>query len=453
MHFSSFGNRDGANHSSGTEDTYRRGAAFGLSPPPSNVARMPRARWSLLTVSLAVLAVFALTACSGGGKKRDSSAGTTTTAHGPAPIRAPRGDLYRPPVPLPTAAPGTLIYAQLWAQRVADRPLYPTATIWLMLYHSRDRTGRDIAVSGFAVVPKRRAPAGGRPVYAWAHGLVGLGDRCAPSKAIPDNLPPYGRAQVKRGAVLVATDYEGLGTPGDHPYLVGVAEGHDVLDSVRAAASLPDVGALGGVVIAGHAQGGGAALWAAQIASSYAPELHLRGVIALAPAADLPTMVATIDRRSPYVGLALLAAGGLHAGYPDFDPSTFLTPAAVAELGRVRTECADTTIARYRTRAPRTVFTHDPNAIPAVHTILADNSPGGTDPGIPILLLHGDNDEQITVGISARLHAKFCELHATVRRITYARANHDGVVKAAQNDALRWITDRFKNKPAHSDCR
>src|SRR4051794_3974228 len=102
-----------------------------------------------------------------------------------------------------------------------------------MLYHSRDRGGRDIAVSGFVVVPQGRAPASGRPVYAWAHDNVGLGDRCAPSKRMADNLPLYGAALIKRGIVLVATDYEGLGPAGDHPYLVGDSEAHAVLDSVR----------------------------------------------------------------------------------------------------------------------------------------------------------------------------------------------------------------------------
>ena len=51
-------------------------------------------------------------------------------------------------------------------------------------------------------------------MYAWAHGTVGIGDQCAPSHEIRDNLPPFGGLQVERGAVLVATDYEGIGTPG-----------------------------------------------------------------------------------------------------------------------------------------------------------------------------------------------------------------------------------------------
>ena len=128
-------------------------------------------------------------------------------------VPSPRGDLYEPPHPLPLAPPGTLI----WAKKFKGLTLNPPSTIWQILYHSRSRTGHDIAVSGFAIVPKAPAPDGDRPVYAWAHGTAGLGDQCAPSHKIRDNLPPFGGQQLERGAVLVATDYEGLGTPGPRP--------------------------------------------------------------------------------------------------------------------------------------------------------------------------------------------------------------------------------------------
>jgi len=351
------------------------------------------------------------------------------------------------------AQPGTLIWARLFAQRVSDPPLFPQATIWQMLYHSRDGAGHDIAVSGYAVVPKRRAPASGRPVFAWAHGLVGLGDQCAPSKAIPDHLPAYGRPQVARGAVLVATDYEGLGTPGDHPYLVGDAEGRGVLDSIRAAANLPDVGSLGDIVIAGDTEGGSAALFAAQIAHKYAPELHISGVIALAPTADLPTFLTAIVKTPAHLGIALIAAAGLHAGNPSFDPGSFLTPAAKTDLARVSGECAAATVARYRTQAPSSVVGRDPNSDRATHAVLVDNSPGNADPHVPILILQGGRDDEIPVSLTAQLRTDYCALHVSVQRVVYPGANHSSVTKAAQTDALRWITDRYRNQRAPSDCK
>ena len=43
---------------------------------------------------------------------------------------------------------------------------------------------------------------------------------------------------LKAGYAVVRTDYEGLGTPGAHPYLIGASEGRAMLDMVRAARKL-----------------------------------------------------------------------------------------------------------------------------------------------------------------------------------------------------------------------
>src|ERR1700752_840024 len=112
--------------------------------------------------SSALLLVVLVAACSGGGSNGDSDRSASSSTR-PAAIRAPTGDLYQPPAGMRPARPGTLIWARLFAQRVGDPGLFPEATIWQMLYHSLDRVGRDIAVSGFAVVPEGKPPAGGRP--------------------------------------------------------------------------------------------------------------------------------------------------------------------------------------------------------------------------------------------------------------------------------------------------
>jgi pimeloyl-ACP methyl ester carboxylesterase len=61
-----------------------------------------------------------------------------------------------------------------------------------------------------------------------------------------------------------------------------------VLDAARAARQLDGAGAGGRVVLAGHSEGGHAVLWAAELATSYAPELQVTGVAALAPAPTCP---------------------------------------------------------------------------------------------------------------------------------------------------------------------
>ena len=366
---------------------------------------------------------------------------------------SPRGNLYIPPKPLANAAPGTLI----WAEQVAQPKLNPPATIWRILYHSRNRTGADIAVSGLAIVPLTAVPTGGhRAIYAWAHGTVGQGDQCAPSRQIRDNLPVYGGMEIQQGVALVSTDYEGLGTPGVPTYLEGISEGHAVLDSVRAAAQLPGVGPPGAVVIAGHSQGGGAALWAAQLAHAYAPELDVRGVVALAPAAHFETVVHAM--RAPpfnrFLGYMILASDGLHASYGNaFDPSRVLTRAALAYLTKASTQCADATIAHWANTPIMSVVAHDPGTVPSIARIFAAESPGSMNPGMPILLAQGTKDEQIPVEVSAFLETEYCRLGANLDRHVYPNVDHNGVLDAAQADVLAWLSDRYAGRPATSDCR
>ena len=410
---------------------------------------MRRQRAAVVTViSLSILAA----ACSSSSSPRATSAARVPTSTVPErlgnglPI-APAGDLYRPPNPLPPGRPGQII----WAQRVGGINFSPPQVLWRVLYHSRDQSGRDVAVSAFAIVPKAEAPKRGRPVYAWAHGTTGLGDQCAPSKAIRENLPPYAGELANGNALVVATDYEGLGTPGDHTYLVGRPEGQAILDSVRAAAALPNAGTLRDIVLAGQSQGGGAALFAAQLAPAYAPELHIRGVFASAPAAELAT-IATAVQTSPFKGILLLAAAGLRAAYPGFEPSAFLTPSAVSDLHRVAQECVDTTIDRYKNRPTTDIFAADPSRVAAIARILDENSPGAVKPDAPVMIVQGQHDEQIPVAVSAALAAKYCALHATVLRRTYAGANHDGVLDAAHVDAIAWINARYQQRPAPTTC-
>lgn len=372
----------------------------------------------------------------------------STSTQGTVP--SPPGDLYKSPDPLEPAPPGTLI----WAEKV-DLGTQPPATVWRILYHSRSRDDRDIAVSGFAVVPTASIPDSGRRVFAWAHGTVGLGDQCAPSRDIRENFPPFGgeHSALAQGAVLVATDYEGLGTPGVPTSTVALAEGHAVLDSVRAAAALPNASVLGDVVLAGHSQGGQAVLSAAEIAPEYAPELHLVGVVALAAGVELPALVDHLVASPPGTGVALIGAIGLRAGYPDLDLSTVFTPSAIADIDRVETECVDDTVARYQSLTTSDVIRRCPGAQPDLQALLEQNSPGAVPPMAPVFIGHGASDEQVPPELSAELEDKYCALGAKVTRRVYPGQDHVGVIDAASDDVITFTTDRYEHRPATSTCR
>ena len=75
-------------------------------------------------------------------------------------------------------------------------------------------------------------------MISWAHGTSGISDNCTPSRnpggAYTAYVAPQENAWLKQGYAIASTDYEGLGTPGVHPYLVGRSEGRGVLDIARA---------------------------------------------------------------------------------------------------------------------------------------------------------------------------------------------------------------------------
>jgi hypothetical protein len=94
---------------------------------------------------------------------------------------------------------------------------------------STSYTGKPTAVSGMVIVPKHPS-AGVRHVVAFANGTVGVAPNCALSIQGARYLSALHGLQSYLAAsdAVVVIDYQGLGTPGPHPYLVGKAEGEDL---------------------------------------------------------------------------------------------------------------------------------------------------------------------------------------------------------------------------------
>ncbi len=166
----------------------------------------------------------------------------------------------------------------IWQRKLTGPAVLKSAkSNTLLLYSSTSIAGKPVPVSGTVSVPKGKAPKGGWPVVSWAHGTTGIADACAPSiTGMPATYDqPLMNKWLKAGFAVVRTDYEGLGTPGEHPFLIGESEGRSVLDMVVAARSLDKT--IGkNMVVAGHSQGGHAALWAASLAKKWTPALKLK---------------------------------------------------------------------------------------------------------------------------------------------------------------------------------
>jgi alpha-beta hydrolase superfamily lysophospholipase len=290
-------------------------------------------------------------------------------------------------------------------------------------------------------------------VVTWAHGTTGLGDQCAPSKeADVATALPFVKQLVDAGYVVAATDYEGLGTPGVHPYLVGESEGRSVLDAARAARALKGAGAGDRVLVTGHSQGGQGALFAGELAKSYAPELDLLGVAAAAPAADVEhilPLAANINGGGGYVAMGIQ---GFHAAYPDTDPASVLAPDAQAKSDAATTQCSDEVMAAFQGVSGPAVLAHDPLSIPALQQLLHENSAGNRPAGAPVLIVQGTADTTVPRVLTDAFTTKACAAGDTVDYRTYDGATHGSVIQAAQDDVVQWLKDRVAGKPAPTTC-
>ena len=395
-----------------------------------------------------LLAGMLLAACSGGhASPARPSPGTAAPAA--APNRPPDG-FYTVPDPLPAGRPGALIRAL----PIAGSSQVPGSRAWAILYHSRSFDGHDVAVSGTVLAPPGPGPAGGRPVLAWGHGATGLADQCAPSHhGVIGIFGPAGSRWLgellQRGLVVAATDYQGLGTPGLARFSIGLAAGHAVLDAARAARQLTDAGASGRVVLVGHSEGGHAVLWAAELAPSYAPQLQLVGVAAIAPAADLPELVRLAGNRPASVtsGAMLLVVAWSDAYRAPLD---VLLPAGRTAAARVRSSCLEELAASPAVAAVRPT---DLLKVTPWPTLLARNTPGHAATRVPMLITQGTADERVAPASNRSMAARLCRAGDRVQLRTYANADHLGIIDAAGDDLLAWLSDRLTGRLARSTCQ
>ena len=160
------------------------------------------------------------------------------------------------------------------------------------------RAATPIAVSGVVVTPTGDPPAG----RLADHRLGPRHDGCRPPLRAVDRLPRRRAGAGARGAATSSPPARpscspttpASARPVPHPYLVGESEGRAVLDSIRAARALLGDAVSNTAAIYGHSQGGHAAVWADLLAPTYAPDLNVAGVAAMAPPTDLGAL---LDRR------------------------------------------------------------------------------------------------------------------------------------------------------------
>lgn len=349
--------------------------------------------------------------------------------------------------PKPPAQPGTIIRTE----RVPGAPANATAT--RVVYGSTAPDGSGIEVSALVIVPAMAPPADGRPVVSWLHPTTGVATSCAPSQG----PSPFGQIQglsmfLSRGYVVVATDYPGLGSPGVHPYLVGISEARAGLDAVRAARKLPDAQASNRFAVWGHSQGGHAALFTPGIAASYAPDLTLVGVAAAAPVTDL-TALLTQPAEDPLWGALLAYSVWSWSQLYGLKQADMVTPEAEPIVARAASDCLQT-----REQLTRVVADTAPlSRLPVTPSdrwrgAMVENTPQPWSSGVPVFLAQGARDPVIDPMLTRAFAQRLCSAGIPVRYVSMSRGDHFTAGVRAAGAAATWITERFANRTPKDDC-
>ena len=356
---------------------------------------------------------------------------------------------YTPPTPLPQQ-PGTLIRSERLDVAV------PGATAYRILYVSQRADGTPAVSGGMIFVPTAPAPSGGRPVVAWAHGTLGQGDACAPSRSgnpLQDTAKWLDQ-MLSFGWVVVSTDYAGLGTPGPNMYLVAQDEARDVVNSVRAARGFAGADAGPRFAVWGHSQGGHSSLWTGHLAATLAPELTLVGVSAAAPAAELAPI--TTAQWSTVVGWVIgpeiLVSWPL--AYPGLPVDGVVSRDGRENYERLAAQCVlPTAIEGYAREAfQQTFFTEDPSKDPAWRHATQDQTVPVMPASMPVFLAQGTADAVVLPGPNALLQQQWCAAGSTLTALWMGGVNHDDAAVDAGPSAVAWIADRFAGRPAVRTC-
>lgn len=331
---------------------------------------------------------------------------------------------------------------------------------WRILYTSTDgKTGHgQLVTSGAVFYPRGTAPQGGWPVIAWAHGTVGIADRCAPSRTPRSARDArYLDAWLNQGFAVVATDYQGLGTAGPHLYLVTRSEAYAVLDAVRAALSgMKDLSNR--VVLVGQSQGGGAAFATAAFAPQYAPDVHVLGTVAT----GTPYLKYILrsgkspfkpDQPNPTLAYNLYIGHTVRVLDPAIQPQQLFKERALPLYDMAAESCVDEmekdVVLGGLTNA---------NALQPDGTRIAGQALGARIfyPTLhlahPLFMGTGGKDKDVPTPGQLQFAKDACQAGTLVQQHVYAELDHSGTVNASLADSVPFVKRLLAGEPVASTC-
>ncbi len=372
------------------------------------------------------------------------------------------------------------------------------AQAWRIAYISSDIADRPTIATALVVAPTGPAPAGGRPIMSWSHGTTGTATNCGPSQVENPARPlnqyllvggnswtDYGLPSleqfIKEGYVVVGTDYQGLGSGGRHQYAVGVTNGRDAINAIRAAGVMKETGAGKKAMIYGWSQGGGSTVAAAgqtdyiaRTGTAY-DGIEMQGFVAMAPAYLAMYAPAKLDEAGADKMIADFAAAfggnvfdfthfamnmwGTQAAFPDKLKLTdlFTEEGAKAIDEILSNKCvhvsSDTFSYTYGNTYKTLIRPKFSNSLAWAKAIVEASARVDVKPAAPVAIFWGNKDTTLPPIQGEVYRQRVCAAGGNVARVQLpGDQTHFSTPGASVPFYLPWIKDRFAGKPAGNGC-
>lgn len=361
------------------------------------------------------------------------------------------------------------------SQQSYDEDTLPEASdIQVIRYNMPNVNGERAEATAMVFYPNTPQPQDGWRVVVWEHGTVGSGDSCAPSNnQLNNNFRGLASSLLAQGYVIVAPDYEGLGTRGIHPYLNLKSAAQSAIYAVRAFKEQQGNRFNGAWVSVGQSQGGHASLATAQFADE---DPNYKAAVAAAPASSLGYIISEVapqalsalveagqDNAAKAVYAELLAyaayvAVGIKAYEPGFNYRNIFSSRAgiVAEkaegttgenglcLGPLITEYVQD-IDDYLVNNPEKTVVDYPGLVEnfqnnsSVEKFLQNNQPATEKINVPVMIIQGTADMAVPYPVTNTLQQGLKDMGTTVNFVEVENASHTEAIVQSRTQLLTFI--------------
>jgi pimeloyl-ACP methyl ester carboxylesterase len=365
---------------------------------------------------------------------------------------------YDPPLGFEHARPGTVLRTR--DVELAMFGVIPQqVTAVQLLYRTCDMYGNPEATVTTVLVPRDRAHGAECRVLSYQCAIDAVSSRCFPSYALRRGANAIGAIPQLEFLLIAAALAEGwaVSVP-DHEGVRGMwgapmEPGYHVLDGLRAALSSERTGLSESARVGlwGYSGGGLATAWAAEMCGQYAPELNVVGAVLGSPVGDLGHTFKRLN--GTYLsGLPAMVVAALVHTYPELDRvikehATDEGHALLKSLESMTTIGAVLRMIRKDMDSYVDIPLDEILRMPEVQFVFNDIKLGAAIPTPPVLIVQAVHDQLISVGDIDQLAETYAAggAHVTYHRDRFSE--HLLLHPMSAPMTLRWLIDRFENRP------